>query len=99
MPIDEVISEAAFYALWAENRMNAKREAGLLTVVVADEVLATNPAYAGGRSRILKLETRAGQHLGTVHEIVGTDGAVLHSHPKDYTRRDCSRVRMRPDRR
>ena len=34
-----------------------------------------------------------GQHIGTIHEIVAPDGAILHSHPKDYTLRDCSRVR------
>ena len=32
------------------------------------------------------------RHVGTLHEIVMPDGAVPHSHPKDYTRRDCSRV-------
>ncbi len=41
----------------------------------------------------MKLITANGQHIGTVHEVVMTAGDVVHCHPKDYTRRDCSRVR------
>ena len=48
--------------------------------------------YAGGVSRIVKLMTANNRHVGTLHEIAMPDGAVPHSHPKDYTRRDCSRV-------
>jgi hypothetical protein len=75
--------------------MPAKRAAGVLTEIIAHERPARNPAYAGGRSLIVKLLTRSGQHLGTVHEIVMPDGSVVHGHPKDYTRRDCTRVRAR----
>jgi hypothetical protein len=56
-------------------------------------VAATNPRYAGGASVIVKLVTPNGQHIGTFHEIRMPDGSVPHSHPKDYTKRDCSRVR------
>lgn len=48
--------------------------------------------YAGRVSRIVKLMTANDRHVGTLHEIAMPDGAVPHSHPKDYTRRDCSRV-------
>ena len=53
---------------------------------------ARDPRYAGGVSRIVKLMTANDRHVGTLHEIAMPDGAVPHSHPKDYTRRDCSRV-------
>lgn len=50
--------------------------------------------YSGGASRIVKVMTLNGRHIGTVHEVVMPGGEVPHSHPKDYTRRDCSRVRL-----
>ena len=98
MAISEVISQTALETLWAANQMDAKREAGTLTDLVADEARASNPAYAGATSRIVKLLTASGQHIGTIHEIVDGEGKVLHSHPKDYTRRDCSRVRSGTER-
>lgn len=73
--------------------MPEKRAAGILTEIIARDDAATNPRYVGARSRILKLLTANGQHIGTLHEIVMPDGATPHSHPKDYTRRDCTRVR------
>ena len=80
--------------LWAAGRMDAKRAAGLLTEIIAYRSPATNPRYLGGTSFIIKLLTPRGQHIGTLHEIVMPDGSVLHAHPKDYTRRDCSRIRI-----
>ncbi|MCC6381229.1 MAG: hypothetical protein IT304_01915 [Dehalococcoidia bacterium] len=74
--------------------MPVKRAAGTFMEIVAHDAPASNPLYRDGRSRIVKLITRGGQHVGTVHEIVMPDGAVPHSHPKDYTLRDCSRVRL-----
>jgi hypothetical protein len=65
---------------------------GILIEEIVAESAATNPLYAGGISRIVVLRTPRGQHIGTVHEIVLADGEIPHSHPKDYTRRDCSRV-------
>ena len=72
--------------------MPAKRADGTLRSIIVHERTATNPGYAGGLSRIVKLLTASDQHIGTVHEIVMPDGAVPHSHPKDYTRRDCERI-------
>lgn len=73
--------------------MPAKRASGLLHEVIAHQEAATNPAYEGGVSVHVKLLTSNGRHIGTIHEIRMPDGAVPHSHPKDYTLRDCSRVR------
>lgn len=53
---------------------------------------ATNPRWIGGTSRIVRVFTNKGQHIGTFHEIVLPDGSVPHSHPKDYTRRDCTKI-------
>ena len=72
--------------------MPSKRENGTLRSIIVHERPATNPAYVGGTSRIIKLLTANNQHIGTVHEIVLADGTVAHSHPKDYTRRDCERI-------
>ncbi len=52
-----------------------------------------NPKYAGGWSKLIRLETENGQHIGTIHEIQMPDGTVPQSHPKDYTDRDCQRFR------
>ena len=72
--------------------MPAKHADGTLRSIIVHERSATNPAYADGTSRIVKLLTANDQHIGTVHEIVMPDGTVPHSHPKDYTRRDCERI-------
>ena len=69
--------------------MPSRRADGALCSMIVHERAATNPAYADGTSRIVKLLTANDQHIGTVHEIVLLDGTVPHSHPKDYTRRDC----------
>ena len=72
--------------------MPVKRAEGLLHSVIVHEAVATHPDYMGGVSRIVKLMTAKDRHIGTLHEIVMRDGAVPHSHPKDYTRRDCTRI-------
>lgn len=74
--------------------MDEKWANGLLTESLAKDVAANNPKYQGGRSHIVKLSTQKGQHIGTIHRIVMPDGSVPHEHPKDYTLRDCSRVRI-----
>lgn len=89
----EVISSATLNTLWESNGVSDKRESGALTSRVAYRSSATNPEYRGGESRIVVLTSPNGHHIGTVHEIVMPDGSIPHSHPKDYTRRDCSRVR------
>lgn len=89
-----VISMPAIRRLWAENGLDEKLESGDLHPIVVHETLAMNPTYAGGRSRIVKVFTVNGQHIGTVHEISLPDGSVPHRHPKDYTLRDCTRVRV-----
>lgn len=89
----EVLPWEAFQGLFAEARIEEKRIAGIFVEIIADERPATNPRYAGGRSLIIKLLTPGGQHIATVHHIVMPDGSVPHTHGKDYTRRDCSRVR------
>ncbi len=73
--------------------MAAKRALGILTEDIVHRTVATNPRWVGGEARIIKLLTVTGQHIGTLHEVVTAEGEVVHSHPKDYTRRDCSRVR------
>ena len=80
---------------WTQNNMPAKREGGHLREIIVSRRPAVNPSYDGGESRIVKLLTlENNQHIGTIHEIVMPDGSVPHSHPKDYTRRNCSRVRV-----
>ena len=73
--------------------VQGKRSAGILSDIIAYSAPARNPSYAGGESLILKVMTPNGRHIATWHEIRMPDGAMPHSHPKDYTRRDCSRVR------
>lgn len=80
--------------LWNDNRVPVKRTEGVLDAIVAHRSPAGDPRYRGGESRIVKLLTPNGRHIGTVHEIVMPDGTVPHSHPKDYTLRDCSRLRI-----
>ena len=79
--------------------MPAKRAQGILRSAVVHQTAARDPGYADGVSRIVKLLTANDRHIGTIHEIVMPDGSVPHSHPKDYTRRDCSRVGSLPVRR
>ena len=89
-----IISQQELDQLWLEGNMPFKRAAGLLVVTIVHDVPARDPRYLGGRSRVLTFDTRSGQHLGTIHQVVLPDGAIPHDHPKDYTRRDCSRVRV-----
>ena len=84
---------AALDALWATNEVEHKRVSRLLLEDIVHRAAARNPRWIGGEARIIKLITANGQHIGTVHEVVTAGGDVVHSHPKDYTRRDCSRVR------
>jgi len=81
-------------AIWADNAVDEKLAAGLLNSITAADARATNPVYAGARSRIIKVLTPKGRHIGTYHEIVAVDSSILHRHPKDYTLRDCTRVRL-----
>ena len=77
----------------AEASVQAKRAAGVLSDIIAYSAPARNPVYAGGDSLILKVMTPNGRHIATWHEVRMPDGSIPHSHPKDYTRRDCTRVR------
>ncbi len=79
--------------IWNHSRMPEKRTEGVFVEVIAHEAPAGDPRYHGGTSVIVKLLTANGRHIGTAHEIVMPDGSVPHSHPKDYTNRDCSRLR------
>lgn len=89
----QIIPRADFDLLWAENGMAAK-VAMRVFLESSKGSPAKNPKYAGGTSQIVKLETTNGQHIGTIHRIVMPDGSIPHEHPKDYTLRDCSRVRI-----
>lgn len=82
---------------WDSNSVERKLEAAILSTSIVFSSPAMNPRYARGVSRILKVFTPAGQHIGTIHEIVMPDGRVAHRHPKDYTRRDCSRMRCKSE--
>lgn len=73
--------------------MDEKRAGRVFLESIAFNGPATNPRYVGGESRYVKLLTRNGYQIGTVHEIVLPDGSIPHRHPKDYTLRDCTRVR------
>lgn len=73
--------------------MPTKRVDGILREIIVHRAPARNALWSGGESRVVKLLTDRGQHVGTIHEVVLASGTVAHSHPKDYTRRDCSRVR------
>jgi len=75
--------------------MDAKRSNQIFFEEIVHQIAAGDPRYVGGLSVIVKLITSRGQHIGTVHEIQMPDGTVRHTHPKDYTLRDCSRVRVR----
>jgi len=80
--------------LWSDNQMPDKRASSIFTEIVAWQVRASDPALPNVSSRIIKLLTAKGRHIGTVHDIVNeNDGNVLESRPHDYTFRDCSRVR------
>lgn len=90
----DVVSLDDLVSVWNTNGMPEKRANGGLTEIIAHQTAAGDPRFAGGVSRIVKLLTANGQHIGTVHEVVMPDGSAPHSHPKDYARRDCSRVRV-----
>ena len=80
--------------VWADNDVDGKLAAGVLRLIVVHESVALNPMYSGGRSQIVKVFTPNERHIGTFHAIVMPDGSVAHRHPKDYTLRDCSRIRV-----
>ncbi len=73
--------------------MPEKRASGILTDIIVHRAPARDPRYLTGESLIIKVFTPTGQHIGTVHEVMLPDGTTPHSHPKDYTLRDCSRIR------
>lgn len=75
--------------------MEEKRARGVFEEQTVYSSPAGDPRYTGGTSNIIKLLTKNGNHVGTVHEIRLPDGSVPHSHPKDYTRRDGTRARVR----
>ncbi len=89
----EVIHLSILERICLDEGIQAKRAAGILSGIIAHSAPARNPIYAGGRSVIVKIMTPRGQHIATWHEIRMPDSSIPHSHPKDYTRRDCSRVR------
>lgn len=89
----EVISQTELDALWAEGAVDAKVANGSLHTIIIVTEPAKNRLYHGGTSRIVKVRTANGHHIGTFHEIEVPGSGILHRHPKDYTRRDCSRVR------
>ena len=91
----DVVPLTELEVVWAESNVDAKRASGVLLESIVHRTPARNPRWIGGEARILKLLTANGRHIGTVHEVVMPDSEIVHSHPKDYTRRDCSRVRAR----
>lgn len=87
-----IIPRDEFELLWNSQEMPEKVAAGLFEERIK-ETSATSPRFVGGRSLIVKLVSSNGFHIGTIHRIVMPDGSVPHEHGKDYTLRDCSRVR------
>src|SRR5436305_4662609 len=69
-----VVSLDELLQLWNENRMTEKRQARLFTEIVAFSVPARDPRLAAATSVIIKLLTPRGRHIGTVHEVVFSDG-------------------------
>ena len=95
----EVISLTDLEMLWHDAGVDAKvdTEALYLELIDLEDTPATNPRYEGGLSRFYLVKTSSHhRHVGTIHRIEMPDGLVPHSHPHDYTRRDCSRCRV-PD--
>ncbi len=90
----EVVSMDQIVAEWDAASVFLKILNGQRQLIVVDSSPAVNPRYVGGMSRIIKVLTHNNEHIGTYHEILMPDGEVPHRHPKDYTRRDCSRVRV-----
>jgi hypothetical protein len=89
-----MIPRPDFDSLWGVGDMPAKIASGKFREQVLRDTPATNPKYLGGRSLLIKLVTDRENHIGTIHRIVMPDGSIPHEHPKDYTLRDCSRVRI-----
>jgi hypothetical protein len=89
----DVVPLSELEAIWEATGVSEKRASDLLLDTIVHRAPARDPRWTGGEARIVKLLTQRGQHIGTVHEVVMPDGSTVHSHPKDYTQRDCSRVR------
>jgi len=90
-----IVPDAELARLWTEGNVTAKRAAGVFLEIPVYQAPARDPNRAGVWAILFKLLTPSGQHIGTVHDIIGPDGAVLDSHPHDYILRDCSKVRRR----
>ncbi len=75
--------------MWLDNDMPTKRRNGALHAELVYESGARDPRLIGVQSRIYKLMTPRGQHVGTVHDIVNPDGTLRAQHVHDYTARDC----------
>lgn len=92
-----IVSVDELQRLWDENHVSEKRKAGVFSEIIAHRAEPDDPSMKGTmQSVIIKLLTASGRHIGTLHEIIylGPADASPHSHPKDYTLRDCSRVRI-----
>lgn len=87
---DEVLAEA-----WATNAVDSKRARGLLRDIVAAAKAARDPAYEGWRMRYVKVVTLNNRHAGTFAEFVDRAGTVVQRRIRDYTFRDCRRIRCK----
>jgi len=94
-PDISIVTAEELQRLWDENRVSEKRAAGAFLERVSWHSPARDPRMAGAWSAYVRLYTPDGFHIGTLHEVLyREDGRPAgHSHPKDYTLRDCSRVR------
>ena len=90
-----IVSAEELDRLWSDNQMTEKRTASVLIESITWQGRAGDPKLLGVTSRIVKLLTAKGRHIGTIHDIVSSDGTITESHPHDYTFRDCSRVRRK----
>jgi hypothetical protein len=77
--------------------VSEKRAEGVFIEMVSQPTESGDRRYAGEFSVIVRLYTKNGRHIGTLHQMIDSSGTVLVDrhppHPRDYTLRDCSRVR------
>lgn len=91
MAVIQPVPDSELERHWAANDMDAKRRTGLLTEIIAAE--KPSAAIPGIRVKYIKLLTAKGQHIATVRDMIDSTGRVLETQIRDYTCRNCERIR------